>query len=163
MNAWRCNATRCWRTIAVVAAGAVLTASFAARTAAAPFPAQHFSLTSVGGESLQKGFVEVIHPDGPEVYARHVYALNGAGGNQSYEVVISIWASSPTCVETPTFVLPVAVVDTNASGNGHANVVFEPELLDTLGLRDLTVGGTVTLSRDGSPAYTTGCRVMELD
>jgi hypothetical protein len=66
------------RVLAVLAAG-VVTASFATLAAAAPFPAQHFSLVPVGGEPLRDGFVEVIHPEGPEVYARHVYHLKGAG------------------------------------------------------------------------------------
>jgi hypothetical protein len=54
-------------------------------------------------------------------------------------------------------------VDTNPAGNGEADVVFAPELLDALGLRGLTIGGNITLLRDGSPAYTTGRRAIELD
>jgi hypothetical protein len=54
-------------------------------------------------------------------------------------------------------------VDTNPAGNGEADVVFTPELLDALGLRGLTIGGNITLLRDGSPAYTTGRRAIELD
>jgi hypothetical protein len=150
------------RALAVVAA-VVVTASFATLAVATSFPAQHFSLTAVGGEPLQQGFVEVIHPDGPQVYARHVYQLNGARSNQSYEVVISIWTSDLDCSDDPEFVLPVAVVVTNASGNGHADVVHEPELLAMLGLRGLTIGGNVTLFHEGSPAYTTGCQVIQLD
>jgi hypothetical protein len=150
------------RALAVLAAG-VVTASFATLAAAASFPAQHFSLMPVGGEPLQEGFVEVIHPEGPQVYARHVYQLNGARSNQSYEVVISIWTSNLECSDDPELVLPVAVVVTNASGNGHADVVHDPELVAALGLRGLTIGGNVTLFHEGSPAYTTGCQVIQLD
>ena len=150
------------RALAVVAAG-VAAASFATLAAGASFPAEHFSLVPVGAEPLQEGFVQVIHPDGPEVYARHVYQLNGARSNQSYEVVISIWTSNLECSDDPQFVLPVAVVDTNASGNGHADVVHDPELLAMLGLRGLTIGGNVTLFHEGSPAYSTGCQVIQLD
>ena len=150
------------RALAVLAAG-VVTASFTTFATAAPFPAQHFSLMPVGGEPLREGFVEVIHPDGPQIYARHVYQLNGARRNQSYEVVISIWTSNLACAGDPEFVLPVAVVVTNESGNGHADVVHDPELLAALGLRGLTIGGNVTLFRGGLPAYTTGCRVIQLD
>ena len=150
------------RLLAVLAAG-VVTASFAAVAAAASFPAQHFSLAPVSGEPLRHGFVEVIHPNGPQIYARHVYQLNGAGSNRSYDVVISIWTSSLACADAPDFVLPVAVVATNVAGNGQADVVHDPELLDALGRRGLTIGGNVTLLHEGTPAYTTACRVVELD
>jgi hypothetical protein len=150
------------RVLAALATG-VVTASFATFAAAAPLPAQHFSLMPLGAEPLQQGFVEVIHPDGPEVYAHHVYQLNGARSKQTYAVVISIWTSSLTCSDDPQFVLPAAVVVTNSSGNGNADVVLDPELVAALGLRGLTIGGNVTLFHDGSPAYTTGCKVIQLD
>lgn len=151
------------RAVAALAAIVVVIASSATLAAAAPLPAQHFPLMPVGGEPLQKGFVEVIHPNGPQVYAHHVYQLNGARNNQSYEVVISIWTSNLVCADDPTFVLPVAVVVTNESGNGHADVVFDPEMVAALGIRGLTIGGNITLFRNGSPAYTTGCQVTQLD
>lgn len=156
----------CSRTIgATVCALALLAvvASFATTAAAEPFPAQHFSLVPVSGEPLKKGFVEVIHPDGPQVYAHQVYEVNGAGSNQSYEAVISIWTSNLACAGDPALVLPAAVVDTNPAGNGEADAVFTPELLDALGIRGLTIGGNVTLYREGLPAYSTGCNEVELD
>ena len=149
------------RRVAPVALGAA--AILVSAAAGTPFPAQHFALAPVGGEPLHNGFVEVIHPDGPNVYARQVYQLNGAQLNQSYGVVISIWTTSLSCAGAPTFVLPVAVLSTNVAGSGQADVVHDPELLAALGLRGLTIGGEVTLLRDGSPAYTTGCRIVELD
>jgi hypothetical protein len=48
--------------------------------------------------------------------------------------------------------------DPNASGNGEAGAEHAPELLAALGLRGLTIGGNVTLFREGLPAYTTGCQ-----
>ena len=152
--------TRCG--LATLVAGLVIT-SLATPATAEPFPAQHLSLVPVSGEPLKKGFVEVIHPNGPQVYAHHVYQLNGARDNQSYEVVISIWTSNLECAGDPAFVLPAAVVDTNPAGNGGADAVFAPELLDALGIRGLTIGGNVTLLREGSPAYSTGCQVIQLD
>jgi hypothetical protein len=150
------------RALALLAVG-VVTASAATLAAAAPVPARHFPLTPLGDEPLQHGFVQVIHPNGPQVYARHVYQLNGARADQSYQVVISIWTSNFACSGDPQFVLPAAVLATTASGNGHADAMFDPELLSALGLRDLMIGGNVTLFREGSPAYTTGCRVIQLD
>jgi len=150
------------RGLAGLALVVVATTAVALATAA-PFPAQHFPLAPVAGEPLRDGFVEVIHPDGPKVYAHHVYQLNGARSSESYPVVISIWTSSLTCDAAPTFVLPVAEVQTNAAGTGRADAVHAPELLDALGIRGRTIGGIVTLLRNESPAYTTGCQVLELD
>ena len=150
------------RAVAALVAGVVVASTATLASAASP-PAQHFPLVPVGGEPLQQGFVEVIHPNGPEVYAHHVYLLNGARTNQSYDVVISIWTSSLACADAPTFVLPGAALDTNGSGNGEADAVYAPELLTALGLRDRTIGGVVTLFSEGSQSYTTGCQVIRLD
>lgn len=144
-------------------AAALGTATVVALATAAPFPAQHFELTAVAEEPLRNGFVEVVHPNGPQVYARHVYQLNGARPDASYPVRISIWTTSLACEGAPTFVLPVAEVLTNTLGNGRADVTHAPELLEALGLRNVTIGGEVTLLRNNSVAYTTGCEVVELD
>ena len=162
MKAWTNTARLRRRALAVLAVG-VVAASSTTLAADVPSPAQHFALVPLTDEPLRRGFVEVIHPNGPQVFAHHVYQLNGARSDQSYEVVISIWTSDLACADDPAFVLPAAVVDTNSSGNGEADVVFAPELLDALGLRGLAIGGNVTLLHDGSPAYTTGCRTIQLD
>jgi hypothetical protein len=146
-----------------VLAAVVAAVSVVALAPAAPFPAERYTLVPVGGEPLKSGFVENIHPDGPQIYARHVYVLNGARSDASYQAVISIWTSNVECSGAPTFVLPVAVLQTNGAGNGRADVVHTPEDLEALGIRGLTIGGEVTFLRGGSPAYATGCRVVELD
>ena len=130
---------------------------------AASFPAQHYELQPVGGEPLASGFVEIIHPEGPQIYAHQVYVLNGARSNQSYDVVISIWKSNTACAGGPDLVLPAAVLATNTSGNGRADAVFDPEIIAALDLHNRTIGGNVTLLRSGSPAYTNGCHAVELD
>jgi hypothetical protein len=134
-----------------------------ARAANTSFPAQHFALEPLDGEPLTNGFVEVVHPNGPQVYARHEYQVNGGAPNEMYDVVISIWVSNLTCTGAPPIVIPAAVLVTNAFGNGHASVVHTPDDLALLGIRGLTIGGAVTLLRQGTPAYTTGCRVIQLD
>ncbi len=147
---------------ALLAAG-IAAVSVVALAPATPFPAERYPLASIGGEPLTSGFVENIHPDGPEIYARHVYVLNGARSDESYEVFISIWATNTECTGAATFVLPVAVLQTNGTGNGRAGVVHTPEQLDALGIRGLTIGGEVTFLRGGSLAYATGCQVVDLD
>jgi hypothetical protein len=64
MKVWTHSMGASRRALAVLAAG-VVTASCATLAAGASLPAQHFSLTPVGGEPLKDGFVEVIHPEGP--------------------------------------------------------------------------------------------------
>jgi hypothetical protein len=162
MKAWT-NVTGFGRRVFAALAVGVVAASSATAAAAAPSPAQRFALVPLADEPLRTGFVEVIHPNGPQVYAHHVYQLNGAQSDHSYEVVISIWTSNLVCAGDPAFVLPAAVVETNSSGSGEADVVFAPELLDALGLRGLAIGGNVTLFHDRSPAYATGCQVIQLD
>ena len=103
-------------------AAGVAAASIVALAPAVPFPAQRYLLTPIGGEPLESGFVENIHPNGPQIYARHVYVLNGARSDESYDVFISIWTSNVECSGAPAFVLPVAVLKTNVTGNGHADV-----------------------------------------
>jgi hypothetical protein len=148
----------------VAGAAAASLGPFTAATArGTSFPAQHFQLAPVNGEPLANGFVEVIHPNGPEVYARHEYHLNGADANRSFDVVISIWTSNLTCSGPPAVVIPAAVLVTNASGSGNASVGFTPEMLEALGLRGLTIGGQVTLLWRQSTAYTTGCKAIQLD
>lgn len=151
------------RLLGGVVAASVVAALGAVLATAAPLPAQHFPLAPVAGEPLHDGFAEIIHPDGPEVYARHVYQVNGAGSNETYAVVISIWTTSLECTGNPTFVLPAAELETNGAGNGRAEVVFGPKLVASLGLRGLTIGGDITLRRNESPAFATGCKVVKLD
>jgi hypothetical protein len=134
-----------------------------AQAANTSFPAQHFALEPLDGEPLMNGFVEVIHPNGPQVYARHEYQVNGGAPNEIYDVVISIWVSNLTCTGAPPIVIPAAVLVTNTFGNGHASVVHTPDDLALLGIRGLTIGGGVTMLRQGTPVYTTGCRVIQLD
>jgi hypothetical protein len=147
---------------AALAAG-VAAVSIVALASAAPFPAERYPLVPVGGEPLKSGFVENIHPEGSQIYARHVYVLNGARSDESYQAVISIWTSNVACSGAPAIVLPVAVLQTNGVGNGRADVVHTPEQLDALGIRGLTIGGEVTFLRGGSLAYAAGCQVVELD
>ena len=86
-----------------------------------------------------------------------------ADSDQAYQVVVSIWTSNTTCSGAAALRIPVALVVTNATGNGNADVVFDPETVAALGILGLTIGGEVAFHRDGSAEYTTGCQVMRLD
>jgi hypothetical protein len=124
------------------------------------YQSRHYAFESVGGDSLRSGFVENIHPNGPNVYAHERYVVNGADPNVAYEVVLMIYPMDPTCSSAP-IVISAATIHTNTSGNGSSSHVFTPS--DAEGLRGLTVGGVWTLIADGSPRYWTACETVILD
>ena len=64
----------------VAVAAALVSAQSAA--ADAVYHSEHMRLSPVGGAPLKSGFVQNIHPNGPNVYARERYVLNGALANQ---------------------------------------------------------------------------------
>jgi hypothetical protein len=124
------------------------------------YHSQHISLTPIAGAPLRSGYVENIHPDGPNVYAHEEYVLNGAEPAAVYQVVLRIFPVDTTCSSTP-IVIPTATIATNAAGNGAADQVFTPA--DAGGLRGLTVGIIWTLMSGSTPAYTTACATVHLD
>jgi len=125
------------------------------------YHSHHYDLTPINGAPLQSGFVENIHPNGPNVYAHENYVLNGATPDTSYQVVLSIWTSNLTCSGSPDLQIPTAVLGTNVSGNGKAEHVFTPA--DADGLHGHTVSLMWQVLAGGAPAYETGCEVVTLD
>ncbi len=147
-----------------LAAGAfAMVAVLALSTAAgadAVYHSQHISLMPVGDASLRSGFVENIHPDGPNVFAHEVYVVNGASASTAFQVSISLFFQDPTCTSSPT-VLPTATLATNAAGNGKAQAFFTPE--DAAGLRHASHGAIWQLSIEGVAQYQTACSTIVLD
>jgi hypothetical protein len=124
------------------------------------YHSSHYALTPVSGAPLRAGFVENIHPNGPNVYAHEQYVLNGAQPSTSYQVVINLFPGDTTCSTTP-LSFPTATVTTNVAGNGTAYHVFTPQ--DAAGLRGLTVGVMWFVEADGVVVYATGCETVHLD
>jgi hypothetical protein len=122
---------------------------------------QRLPLTPVGGSPLRSGSVVNIHADGPNIYAREIYTLNGALANTTYQVVVNLYLSNTTCSGTPELALPTAVLTTNISGNGIAYHVFTPA--DAAGLKGLTVGAHWQVFNGATLDYATGCTVVTLD
>jgi hypothetical protein len=127
----------------------------------AVYHSQHLALNPVGGAPLRSGFVENIHPNGPQVYAHEVYVLNGAQPNTSYQVVLLIFPLSTSCAGSP-IAIPTAQLSTNASGNGKAQVFFRPADVPPA-LRGGTHGLIWQLSAGGSVVYETSCSPVTLD
>jgi hypothetical protein len=127
----------------------------------AVYQSQHLALNPVGGAPLRSGFVENIHPNGPQVYAHEVYVLNGAQPNTSYQVVLLIFPLRTSCAGSP-IAIPTAQLSTNASGNGKAQVFFRPADVPPA-LRSGTHGLIWQLSAGGSVVYETSCSPVTLD
>jgi hypothetical protein len=109
------------------------------------------------GGAPGSGSVVNIHTNGPTVYAHELYRLKQAQPG-SYQVTLHIYANT-TCSDQPVAEIPTATLDTNAVGNGEADVKFTPA--DADGLRGLTVSAIWTVV--GPVGYATECSVITLD
>jgi hypothetical protein len=123
------------------------------------YHSSHIALIPVGSAPLRSGFVENIHPNGPNVFAHEEYVLNGAMPNTSYTVTIHAFAGSG-CTNA-LFDLDTATLTTNPAGNGTAEKVFTPA--DVGGLANSTTYFYWTVSTGGSVAYMTACQTIRLD
>jgi hypothetical protein len=103
------------------------------------------------------GMVVNVHPNGPNVYAHEIYTLQGAVPG-TYQVSLNIFPTSLDCTGMA-LALPTATLETNARGNGRADVKFTPA--DVAGLRGMTFSISWTVA--GPATYVTGCTVVVLD
>lgn len=139
----------------VAAVGALLLPASA--SADRVYHSEHLPLVSASG--VQHGFVQNIHPNGPQVYAHEIYTLRHAVPG-TYQVSLNVFPTSLNCTVTEsTFALQTATLETNAVGNGRAEVKFAPEDVASLRGMTLSISWTVT----GPATYVTGCTVVELD
>lgn len=127
----------------------------------AVYHSQHVRLHPVAGAPLRSGFVENIHPNGPQVYAHEVYVLNGAQANTSYQVTLLLFPLSTNCSGEPV-VIPTATLTTNGSGNGKAQVFFRPADIPAT-LRGASHGLVWQLTAAGAVVYETSCSSVTLD
>jgi|SRR5512133_2156677 hypothetical protein len=129
----------------------------------ATYHSSHIQLFPVGGTPLRSGFVENIHANGPNVFAREVYVLNGAQPNTAYQVTLQIFALDPSCTGDPTAVVPTATITTNGAGNGRGEAVFRPSDVPAV-LRNATHGIIWTVSdASGVVVFSSGCELVTLD
>jgi hypothetical protein len=143
----------------VVAAASVLVLTFNGTAAAdSAYHTERLALSGLSG-APGGGMVVNAHANGPNVYAHEIYTLRHAVPG-TYQVVLSIFATSLSCDGTPTIELPTAQLSTNAAGNGRADVKFTPE--DAGGLRGSTVSVRWTVSGPAA-TYATRCTVVTLD
>ena len=151
-------------TLAVVAfALLMLTGLISIAAADGVYHSQHIDLIPVGDAPLRSGFVENIHVNGPKIYARELYVLNGASPSTSYQVSLAVYVFDPDCSVDPV-PIPSTTVQTNVSGNGTAQMVFTPDLVPSV-WRDETRphGVRWEFSTAGTVAYETACSIVTLD
>jgi hypothetical protein len=161
----RGSATLFVAVLALAVVASVLLASTAfVPTAAADkaYHSEHIDLVPVGNQPLRSGFVENIHANGPKIYARERYVLNGANPNRDYTVTLLAHVLDADCSDPPALALQTATFTTNRAGNGTAKALFRPE--DTAGLpRDAPHGIIWQVSSGGVVHYETACSVVTLD
>jgi hypothetical protein len=145
------------RTILVLVATTLAAAALAGTAAAdAVYQTERLELSGVAG-APGGGMVVNVHANGPEVYAHEIYTLRQAVPG-TYQVTLNIF-TSPDCTGTALLVVPTATLETNALGNGRADVKFTPE--DAAGLRGMTFSLSWTVT--GPATYVTHCTVVVLD
>jgi hypothetical protein len=144
--------------LAAALCAAVLGAAALAGTAAADaaYHTERLELSGLGG-APGGGMVVNVHPNGPEVYAHEIYTLRHAVPG-TYQVILNVFPTSLDCTGTA-LALPTATLETNALGNGRADVKFIPE--DVTGLRGMTFSISWTVT--GPATYITACTVVVLD
>ena len=137
--------------VAVLAAGVT-----AAASADSAYHTERLELRGLNG-APGGGMVVNVHPNGPTVYAHEIYVLRDAVPG-TYQVALHIFPTSLNC-SGESAVLPTARIETNANGNGRADVKFTPE--DAAGIRGLTLSINWTVT--GPATYATDCTVVTLD
>jgi hypothetical protein len=134
-----------------------------AALADAVYHSSHIALMPVGSAPLRSGFVENIHPNGPNVFAHEEYVLNGAKPNTTYTVTLHISPAPATTCTAAAIPITTATFTTNPAGNGTADAVITPSTVQSAGLANSTIHAYWTISTGGSVSYTTACQTIRLD
>jgi hypothetical protein len=143
----------------VIAIAVVVVAAITVATSALADAVYHTAQVPLQpvGSAPGGGMVLNIHANGPTVYAHEIYLLKHAAPG-SYQVSIHLYPTSQNCTGSA-LTLPTATLDTNAVGNGRADVKFTPA--DAAAIRGLTLSAYWTV--EGPASYTTQCSVITLD
>lgn len=139
-------------------AAVTLAAAALAGTAAADavYHSERLDLKGLSG-APGGGMVVNVHTNGPQVYAHEIYTLRQAVPG-TYQVILNVFPTSLDCTGMA-LAVPTATLETNARGNGRADVKFTPE--DVAGFRGMTFSLSWTVM--GPATYVTSCTVVVLD
>ena len=141
------------------AASALLVPAYA--SADRVYHSEHLALVAADG--TQHGFVQNIHPNGPQVYAHEIYSLKRASANTSFQVFLLVHLGDPGCDASTAANFGFTELTTNGRGNGTADR-FIPTVTVPLAIRNQTHGvrWEVRLP-DGTVVYRTACTNVTLD
>ena len=143
----------------VAAVGALLLPASA--SADRVYHSEHLPLVAVSGAQLRDGFVQNVHPNGPQVYAHEIYSLKGALPGTTYQVFLLVHLGDPGCDASTATDFGFTELTTNAGGNGTADR-FIPTVPE--GIRDQTHGVRWEVrTTSGTLAYQTACTNVTLD
>lgn len=145
----------------LVVAATVAAVAVPSAAADAVYHTEHLDLSAVAGSPLRSGFVQNIKAQGPRVYAHELVVLNGARPNESYSVTRNFFFRNPGCDGLPDFASEVATLETNAAGNGRADLFVAPD--DVAGLEGLHGVSWTLTDAVGVDAYRTDCAAVTLD
>ena len=139
-------------------AAVTLAAAALAGTAAADavYHSERLDLKGLAG-APGGGMVVNVHTNGPQVYAHEIYTLRQAVPG-TYQVILNVFPTSLDCTGMA-LAVPTATLETNAEGNGRADLKFTPE--DVTGFRGMTFSLSWTVT--GPATYVTSCTVVVLD
>ncbi len=143
----------------VAAVGALLLPAYA--SADRVYHSEHLPLVSASG--VHHGFVQNIHPNGPQVYAHEIYSLKGAVPNTAYQVFLLVHLGDLTCDPTTTTPFGFTELSTNARGNGTADrFIVIPDVPEAI--RNQTHGVRWEVrTTSGALVYETACTNVTLD
>jgi hypothetical protein len=139
--------------VAVTLAAAALAGT---ASADAVYHSERLDLKGVAG-APGGGMVVNVHTNGPQVYAHEIYTLRQAVPG-TYQVILNVFPTSLDCTGMA-LAVPTATLETNARGNGRADLKFTPE--DVTGFRGMTFSLSWTVT--GPATYVTSCTVVVLD
>jgi len=126
------------------------------------YHSEHLALAPADDIPLRSGFVENIHVNGPTIFAREIYVLNGALPDTAFTVFFFV---HPACGIDPVAWFPTASISTNGAGNGKSQAIMSPEDVPP-DAHGTTIGGHWELwmgNTADTVAYSTPCTTIVLD
>ena len=150
---------------ALVACTAAAVVGVLAPTAGADavYHTDHLPLNAVGGPPLRSGFVQNIKGNGPQIYARELYVLNGAKPNSTYTVTRYFHPFNAACGGSAASDVLARLV-TNAAGNARSEIVVRPEDIPPVIVDVKHAHGVLWRVSDATGvAYETPCAAVTID
>ena len=142
----------------LAAVGAILLPASAA--ADRVYHSEHLPLLATDG--TQHGFVQNIHPNGPQVFAHEIYSLKGALPNTTFQVFLLVHLGDPGCDSSVATDFGPTALTTNAAGNGTADrFIFTSSV--PLAIRNQMHGVRWEVRTGGTVVYQAACTNVTLD